>query len=281
MGLAFERHGEGPPLVLLHGVGHRRQAWAPVAGLLAPQRTVIAVDLPGHGDSPPLEIRPGESAVEAMARAVLGFLDELGLDRPHLAGNSLGGALALIAAARDRAETVTVLSPAGFWSGGWQFPYVKAVFLAAQLSGAAVRSLVPLLSRSVAGRTVMDAVFVASPARMPPEQAVDDAYAFFRARAAVAAVLAHRESFTQAVPPTVPVTIAWGSRDRLLPPGQARIAMQRLPHARLFPLPGCGHVPMTDNPWLVARVLLEGSSISEVSELPAPGAPASEIPGIS
>ena len=51
MGLAYERHGAGPPLMLLHGVGHRRQAWQAVIGLLAPRRTVIAVDLPGHGES--------------------------------------------------------------------------------------------------------------------------------------------------------------------------------------------------------------------------------------
>jgi pimeloyl-ACP methyl ester carboxylesterase len=136
---------------------------------------------------------------------------------------------------------------------------VKAVFLGAQLSGAAIRSGVPLLARSVAGRTVMDAVFVASPGKMAPEQAVDDAYAFFRAHAAVAAVLARRESFTAAIPRDVPVTIAWGTRDRLLPPAQARIARQRLPQARFIALPGCGHVPMTDNPELVASVILAGS----------------------
>jgi pimeloyl-ACP methyl ester carboxylesterase len=260
--LAYELHGVGPPLVLLHGVGHRRQAWAPVIGLLAAHRTVIAVDLPGHGESPPLAAGPGESALQAMAAAVLAFLDDLGLDRPHLAGNSLGGALALVAAARGRAATVTAASPAGFWSARWQYPWVKAVFLGAQVSGAAIRSGVPLLARSVAGRTLMDAVFVASPGKMAPEQAVADAYAFFRARAAVAAVLAHRESFTHAVPPDVPVTIAWGSRDRLLPPSQARIARQRLPHAKFIDLPGCGHVPMTDNPELVAAVLLAGSGIS-------------------
>ena len=56
MGLAYERQGAGPPLVLLHGVGHRRQAWGAVLRLLAPHRTVIAVDLPGHGESPPLRL---------------------------------------------------------------------------------------------------------------------------------------------------------------------------------------------------------------------------------
>ena len=55
MELAYDRTGSGPPLVLLHGLGHRRQAWGAVTGLLAPNRELIVVDLPGHGESPPLE----------------------------------------------------------------------------------------------------------------------------------------------------------------------------------------------------------------------------------
>src|SRR5215475_1151510 len=111
MGLAYERHGAGPTMVLLHGVGHRRQAWNPVLDLLTPHRTVITVDLPGHGASPPLRVN-GRPAVRAMAEEFAAFLDELGLDRPHLAGNSLGGALALMTGALGRAASVTGLSPA-------------------------------------------------------------------------------------------------------------------------------------------------------------------------
>ena len=96
MTLAYDRVGSGPPLVLLHGVGHRRQAWNAVVPRLRDQRELIMVDLPGHGESPPF--RPGDrEPVRAMAEDVIAFLGELGLDRPHLAGNSLGGALALIA----------------------------------------------------------------------------------------------------------------------------------------------------------------------------------------
>ena len=258
--LAFERLGSGAPLVLLHGMGHRRQAWSPVLELLAEQRTVYALDLPGHGESPPLGAGTGRSAVEAMATAVFAFLDEQGLDRPHVVGNSLGGALALQAAVAGRAATVTGLSPAGFWSGGWEFPYVKMMFHGAELTGAATRNLIPFLARSTVGRAMMDAAFVASPARMTSEQAIEDAYAFFRARDAVSAVLSERVTFTDDVPAHVPVTIAWGTKDRLLPPSQARVAQRRIPHSTLRTLPGCGHVPMTDNPELVAQVILDGSS---------------------
>ena len=114
MALAYSRAGSGPPLVLLHGIGHRRQAWGAVLDRLTPHRDVIAVDLPGHGESPPLDIA-GRSAIAALAEDLTGFLDQLGLDRPHVAGNSLGGRLALETGALGRAASVTALSPAGFW----------------------------------------------------------------------------------------------------------------------------------------------------------------------
>jgi pimeloyl-ACP methyl ester carboxylesterase len=274
MSLAYERHGSGPPLVLLHGVGHRRQAWNAVLDLLAPHRTVIAVDLPGHGESPPLTA-DGRPPVRVITEEIIGFFDELGLERPHVAGNSLGGALALLAAASGRAATVTALSPAGFWVSERQVSYAKAVFTSMRLTGAAVRPLLPALAQTMAGRAVLDAAIVARPARMSPEQAKGDALAFLRARDAVRVILADPPSFAADVPAGVPVTIAWGTRDRLLPPSQARVARQRLPQARFVRLPGCGHVPMTDDPGLVARVLLDGSAHSAAAPAePRGGKPA-------
>jgi len=90
MGLAFDRAGSGPSLVLLHGVGHRRQAWHAVLDRLTPYRDVILVDLPGHGESPPLRTN-GQSSQQVLLGEVTGLLDDLGLERPHLAGNSPGG----------------------------------------------------------------------------------------------------------------------------------------------------------------------------------------------
>src|SRR5258707_13011840 len=114
MRLACERHGHGPPLVLLHGVGHRRQAWGAVLAGLTLHRHVILVDLPGHGESPPLRVA-GRPAVEALLDEVVGLLDELALGRPHVAGNSLGARLALEAGVIGRAATATAQAPAGFW----------------------------------------------------------------------------------------------------------------------------------------------------------------------
>ncbi|MYR60292.1 alpha/beta fold hydrolase, partial [Streptomyces sp. SID625] len=92
--LSYARVGDGEPLLLLHGIGHHRQAWDPVIHLLAGERDVVSVDLPGFGASPALP--DGLRHDLPTMNAALGALCEtLEIDRPHVAGNSLGGLLAL------------------------------------------------------------------------------------------------------------------------------------------------------------------------------------------
>lgn len=113
--VAYERTGSGEPLLLLHGIGHHLRAWDPVTRILAAEREVIAVDLPGFGTSPALP--DGVPYDLATVGRVLGaFCAELGLDRPHVAGNSLGGLLALELGRTELVRSVTALSPAGFWT---------------------------------------------------------------------------------------------------------------------------------------------------------------------
>jgi pimeloyl-ACP methyl ester carboxylesterase len=258
MPLAYDRLGSGPPLVLLHGVGHRRQAWQAVLDRLTPCRDVIAVDLPGHGESPPLR-GDGRPVLAEMLGEVTALLDDLGLDRPHLAGNSLGGRVALEAAVAGRAASVTALSPAGFWPGERQAWYPKAVLKAMQGAGRRLQPFAPALSGTTAGRAVVYGAIVGRPSRLTPEQVLGDMAAFVAAKDTMNAVLAQITQFTEYVPGSIPVTIAWGTRDRLLRPSQILMAKAWLPHARILPLPGCGHVPMTDDPALVAGVLVRGS----------------------
>ena len=109
----FARSGSGPPLLLLHGLGHRWQAWEPVIDRLEAHHDVIAVDLPGFARSP-LPAGGILTAMPLLLTAVSEFLASEGIEGPHAAGNSLGGAIALELAAAGRATSVTALAPAGF-----------------------------------------------------------------------------------------------------------------------------------------------------------------------
>src|SRR5689334_7465461 len=108
--LEHTRTGEGPPLVLLHGVGGRREMWDPIVPLLAAHREVITIDLPGFGATKLAEGQDHKAA--GIAETVADFCAQLGLDRPHYGGNSLRGWVSLEIAKAGRAASVTGIAPA-------------------------------------------------------------------------------------------------------------------------------------------------------------------------
>jgi pimeloyl-ACP methyl ester carboxylesterase len=256
--VSYARVGSGAPLLLLHGIGHHRQAWDPVVAILATEREVITVDLPGFGASPGL---PDGLAYDlATTTAVFGaFCEALELDRPHVAGNSLGGLLALELAREKLVRSVTALSPAGFWSEA-ERRYAFGVLLAMRrISQRLPLPLVQRLSRSAAGRTMLTSTIYARPGRRSPDAVVAETLALAGATGFDATLRAGTAvQFTDDIP-DLPVTVAWGTRDMLLVRRQGVRAKQIIPRARLVRLPGCGHCPMNDDPALVARVILDGS----------------------
>ncbi|EFL13866.1 alpha/beta fold hydrolase [Streptomyces sp. C] len=252
--VAYERKGAGEPLLLLHGIGHHLQAWHPVTQVLAADHDVIAVDLPGFGASGPLPA--GVPYDLATVTPALGALcAALGVERPHVAGNSLGGLLALEMGRTGLARSVTALSPAGFWSE----PERRYAFTTLRAMRAGARAL-PLpaldrLSRSGPGRAALTGTIYARPAHRAPEAVVAETLALREATGFEETLAAGGSvRFTDDVP-GVPVTIAWGTRDRLLLRRQGVRAKRTVPGARLVRLPGCGHVPMSDAPALVSRVI--------------------------
>ncbi|MFE0821439.1 alpha/beta fold hydrolase [Streptomyces sp. NPDC058847] len=260
--LAYARVGEGEPLLLLHGIGHHRQAWDPVVDILATEREVVAVDLPGFGQSSALP-----HGLPTM-NAVLGaFCAALGLDRPHVAGNSLGGLLALELGRENLVRSVTALSPAGFWTRA-ERRYAFGVLMGMRRTARSLPlPLVERLSRTAVGRTALTSTIYARPARRSPEAVVAETLALAHAQGFSETLRAGRSVlFTDDVP-GIPVTVAWGDRDRLLLPRQGIRAKHAMPRARLVRLPGCGHVPMNDDPALVARVLLDGSGVQSARAL--------------
>jgi pimeloyl-ACP methyl ester carboxylesterase len=270
--LACERHGSGEPLVLVHGVTHRRQAWYPVLDLLTPHREVVLVDLPGHGDSPPLCTggRPVEDVLREVFKA---FLDEQGLvgaDRPHVAGNSLGGRVALEAGVNGHARSVTALSPAGFWTNDASFAYTRQLFTSSAALVERLGARAERLAHSRSGRRLIYGMLMSHPCNVGADHALGDLRAFRYAIPALRTLLAAARPFDGEIPPHIPVTIAWAARDLVLPPWQADVARRALPHAAHRMMRGVGHVPMWDDPKHVARVLLQGSApVAEVAPLAA------------
>ncbi|MFH9887051.1 alpha/beta fold hydrolase [Streptomyces luteogriseus] len=256
--LSYTRRGSGEPLLLLHGIGHHRQAWEPVIPALAAERDVIAVDLPGCGDSPALPDGMAHDlpTMSTVLKALFGALE---IDRPHVAGNSLGGLLALDLARAKLVRSVTALSPAGFWNEAERRYAFTVLSTMRQIARRMPPPVVERLARPALGRTLLTSTIYARPGRRSPEAVVAETLALARAQGFSETLRSGRTvQFTDDIVGT-PVTVAWGSRDRLLIPRQGVRAKGVIPRARLVRLPGCGHVPMNDDPALVARVVLDGS----------------------
>ncbi len=251
------REGEGPPLVLIAGIGSSGSAWNAVVPLLAAEREVWRVDLPGFGRSE--AFAPGDPCgIEALSDAAERFLGEAGLERPHVAGNSLGGAVGLELGRRGAVASVTALSPAGFAGRAGQKFAGRSLRLTYWLS-ARLRPVAPKVFRRPGLRRLLMAQMFAHPEHLTPGEAYANVVTLLEGKGfldTLSALDGHRFEGEIAVP----VTIGWGTRDALLLPGQALHARRLLPGARHVWLRGCGHVPMSDDPEQVARVLLEGSA---------------------
>jgi pimeloyl-ACP methyl ester carboxylesterase len=252
--LAYTRTGSGEPLILLHGLGSSRQAWNPLIPLLDERFDVIAIDLPGFGDSAPLsaDVEPHPAAIAAVVAMTL---SSLGIESPHVAGNSLGGWVALELAGVTPVSSITLFSPAGLWRD--HTPLYCRISLTtiralARFGGPMLRAL----TRSEAARWVMFRQFVGRPMQMTAaeaRQAIIDMGGARGFRATLRATLPR--AYVSQGPIEVPVSVSFGTRDLVLLPRQSRHLDQLPAHTRVLPLPGTGHVPMTDDPFAVASLI--------------------------
>jgi pimeloyl-ACP methyl ester carboxylesterase len=253
MPLAYDRTGSGPPLVLLHGLGSCKEMWRPVVPLMAAEREVIAVDLPGFGASP-----PGPHTVKGQADAVARLADELGLGGWHVAGNSMGGAIALELAARGDVRSACGVSPVGF-ANDREAVYARGVLVTTRVLARGLAPVAAGLAGSPVLRTVLTSHVAARPWRIPPGDAA--LWTRMCAEAPSFWALLRSAPTWNVEPPACSTTVAWGERDRLLIfSRQAPRARRMLPAARHVTLTGCGHIPTWDDPEQVARVLLKASS---------------------
>jgi pimeloyl-ACP methyl ester carboxylesterase len=245
------RRGSGEPLLLIHPLGGELVVWEPLLDLLARERDVIAVDLPGFGGSAPLS-NGAAPTPQVLARSVAAFMDSMGIERAHVAGNSLGGWVALEVAKAGRALSVAGLSTAGLW----RRPLGPRPGADARRVGRALLPVLPVLLRTVRGRRLLLRSSVGHPERVPPAAAWRLVRSYVTSPGFEGANAAMRAAVFSGVEHIgVPVTLAWAELDRLV-----RRPRETAPGWRTVLLRGCGHIPTWDDPEQVAGALLAASS---------------------
>lgn len=270
--VAYERSGTGDPLVLVHGLGLNRRTWDAVVPGLTGGREVITLDLPGFGQSPdwPAGLRRDLPTTATVLGAAF---TALGLQRPHVVGHSLGGLIALALGQVGLARSVTALAPAGFWNETERRYAFAVLATARRIAKTVPDGVAERLSATAAGRAILAGMLYGDPAECPPGAITRCLNALRDADGFEATLRAGRtRGLFNGQIPRVPVTILWGTADRILPRRQARRAAAMMPQARLIWLPGCGHVPMNDAPELIADMIVRATG-------PEIGVPGITVPG--
>jgi pimeloyl-ACP methyl ester carboxylesterase len=247
-------------LLLVHGLGAGWRSWTPIIDHLAQRREVIAVDLPGFGQTPPLT---GEVSIATLTDSVAEFIREQGLDGVATVGQSMGGRMVLELARRGVGGDTVALDPGGFWSdrellvfGATLRPSIALV--------RRLRARLPSLLGSPVGRTVLLAQLSARPWALSGETVLPDVAGLADASATDAAMDALTRGPKQQGAPagTVParVTIGWGRRDLVTVPRQAARAVELFPDAVLHWFERCGHFPQWDAPDEATQLILDSTA---------------------
>ena len=256
------RRGAGKPLLLIHGLGGSWREWTPVLDTLAAEREVIAVDLPGFGDTPPL---PGEVSIATLADAVTWYLRAHDLVGVDVVGNSMGARLVLELARRGVVGAVVSLDPGGFWRG-WERPFFSTSIALSIRLIRLLQPIMPLLTGNPVSRTLLFAQFSAHPWRLSPTVTLDEMRTF-AASPSFDELLRNLVSGPdqQGMAPGAargPITIGWGRQDRVCLPRQAQRAAALFPDARVHWFAHSGHFPVWDVPRDAARVILDNTGHS-------------------
>jgi pimeloyl-ACP methyl ester carboxylesterase len=262
------REGSGEPLVLYHGILGSERVWSHVVPLLATDHDAIAMTALGHRGGPAPTSHP--TTIDDVIDEAERQLDELGLERAHLAGNSMGGWIALELARRGRASSVCALSPAGFWEEDWaERDRTFELLLTARREARRGRGLIPLLSRSSRFRhwAMRDACLHGE--RLTRAEFLD--VSADTDGCDVAEEMIGPGFQLEAMEASCPITIAWAAEDRLFPlPVYRERGEHLVSGARFIVLDGVGHVPMFDDPHLVADTIRAAARASASASSPGP-----------
>jgi len=261
--------GDGPPVVLVHGMLNASRHWAAVAERLAERHLVIAPDLIGHGDS---ATPRGDYSLGAHAAVIRDLLAALGIERATMVGHSLGGGIAMVFFWQfpERVERLALVSSGGLGD------HVSPLLRSAALPGAsALISLAghPRLTDSLdrAGGALRDrgsslGVQLQAIARaLRPLGSIGAREAFVQSLRAVIDRHGQRVSATDRLYllRDMPTLIAWGDRDRTIPVEHGRAAHRAVPGSRFVTIPGAAHFPHLERPDALAEALADFIATTE------------------
>jgi pimeloyl-ACP methyl ester carboxylesterase len=257
--LSFTRSGSGRPLLLLHGMGSSRRDFAAVLPELSARFDVLNVDLPGIGKSTHLAKRP---TIAAITDAVESTLDQQGVGRVHVLGNSLGARIALELARRGRALSVVAIAPSGM-----NVPQERVVQgIGMGMARIVMRTAQPVIasvSRSAVGRAALLAPLKARPWSTSREEAVGAREGFADSRdywrTLVWALLLDVPRDLDRI--DCPVTLVQGVADWVAS-GQTVRYLPMIPGSRFTPLLWAGHAPQSDRPRTIVRLVEEAAGLT-------------------
>ena len=247
--------GTGRPLLLVHGIGGSWRSWTTVLDALAAERTVIAVDLPGHGDTP----ASGDSGTfDGLVDSVARFIADNGFVGIDVVGSSMGARIVLELARRGGVGNVVALDPGGFWRGWERSFFATTIGVSVRLLRA-IRPRLPALARNTLSRSLLMAQLSARPSALDPAMVATEltGYATTPTFDALVDDLANGPEQTgPAAASTGRVVIGWGRHDRLCLPRQAARATAAFPSADLHWFDASGHFPAWDMPAETVAVIL-------------------------
>ena len=251
-----ERTGSGAPLVLVHGLGSSLRTWDRIVPTLAAHREVIAVDLPGFGQSSPLA---GPVTIATLTDAVERFLAAEGIPDADIVGSSMGARMVLEMARRGRDGATVALDPGGFWTPG-QLRFFTTSVKASVALIRGIQPLLPAITGNRVGRTVLLPQFSARPWKLPADLVLTELRAFKAATSLDEALESLARGPAQEGLPVGAargrLAIGWGRHDKVTLPSQAARAAARFPDATLQWFDKCGHFPHWDAPDDAAAFIL-------------------------
>lgn len=271
--MVFKRLGSGEPLVLLHGIAACLDTWESVLPLLAKNFDVIAVDLPGHGQT----LKPrGDYSIGAFATAVRDLLEALDISSATIVGHSLGGGVALQFAYQypERCDRLVLVCSGGLG------PDVTPMLRAATLPGSdgfirvATSKLAERLGRALLRRARSRGYKLPIPLR-----AMARHFLSLRDRGARRAFIATARSTMDLrgqrisaltrlnLTSDLPLQLVWGAKDRFIPVDHAREAHAVASHSRLEIFEESGHFPHEEEPERFARVVSDFMTSTEPGHL--------------